>query len=125
MLYLPYVYLPIAVPTLRALGPGATQRDDNATPQPAKVIRDELQCQQVLRMDWPAPSPDLAPIEHFCDIIGRRVRDNHPTPLFHLWQQEWMAFPQPVLQNHVIPCERELENDAFLIGEVTSDIELR
>lgn len=97
---------PHIIPTLRAMGPGATLQDDNATPHRARVVRDELQRQQVVRMDWPARSPDLAPIEHLWDILGRRVRDNHPTPvdgaqLFQLLQQEWMAIPQQVLQNHV------------------------
>ncbi|KAK7091284.1 hypothetical protein V1264_008988 [Littorina saxatilis] len=50
-------------------------------------------------MDWPANSPDMNPIEHAWDMLGRRVRENHAPPanlqqLLVLFQQEWQAIPQ-------------------------------
>lgn len=100
------VVRPIVIPTLQAMGPGACLQDDNATPHRAMVVRDFLQRQQVVRMDWPARSPDLAPIENLWDILGRRVADNHPRPvnaaqLFQFLQQEWLAIPQLMLRNLV------------------------
>nr|KAG5709915.1 hypothetical protein BaRGS_029957 [Batillaria attramentaria] len=97
---------PIIIPTLRAMGRGSCLQDDNATPHRAVVVRDFLQRQQVVRMDWPARSPDLAPIENLWDILGRRGVDNHPHPtdaaqLFQFLQQEWHAIPQEMLQNLV------------------------
>lgn len=97
---------PIVIPTLRAMGRGSCLQDDNATPHRAAVVRDFLQRQQVVRMDWPARSADLAPIENLWDILGRRVVDNHPQPvdavqLFQILQQEWLAIPQQMLQNLV------------------------
>nr|KAG5712553.1 hypothetical protein BaRGS_011527 [Batillaria attramentaria] len=97
---------PIIIPTLRAMGRGSCLQDDNATPHRAVVVRDFLQRQQVVRMDWPARSPDLAPIENLWDILGRRVVDNHTHPtdaaqLFQFLQQEWHAIPQQMLQNLV------------------------
>nr|KAG5709917.1 hypothetical protein BaRGS_029959 [Batillaria attramentaria] len=97
---------PIIIPTLRAMGRGSCLQDDNATPHRAVVVRDFLQRQQVVRMDWPARSPDLAPIENLWDILGRRGVDNHPHPtdaaqLFQFLQQEWHAIPQQMLQNLV------------------------
>nr|KAG5714667.1 hypothetical protein BaRGS_000155 [Batillaria attramentaria] len=97
---------PIIIPTLRAMGRGSCLQDDNATPHRAVVVRDFLQRQQVVRMDWPARSPDLAPIENLWDILGRRVVDNHPHPtdaaqLFQFLHQEWHAIPQQMLQNLV------------------------
>ncbi|KAK7099880.1 hypothetical protein V1264_022924 [Littorina saxatilis] len=54
-------------------------------------------------MDWPSRSPDLNPIEHLWDVLGRLIRANHPPPpnlnvLFHTLQQEWQAIPQNTLQ---------------------------
>lgn len=97
---------PLIIPTLRAIGHGSILQDDNATPHRALVVRDFMQRQQVVRMDWPARSPDLAPIENLWDILGRRVNDNHPpaadaAKLLQFLQQEWNAIPQQILQNLV------------------------
>ena len=96
----------IVLPTLQAMGPGAILQDDNATPHRARVVTGFLQQHQVTQMDWPARSPDLAPIENLWDILGRRVHDNHPpaanlAQLFQFLQQEWNAIPQQTLVTHV------------------------
>ncbi|KAK7097717.1 hypothetical protein V1264_004653 [Littorina saxatilis] len=106
VLYRDEIVRPQIIPTLQAMGAGAMLQDDNATPHRARVVQDVLQRQEIVRMNWPARSPDLAPIEYLWDIIGRRVRDNHPPPadvdqLFQFLQQEWTAIPQQMLQNHV------------------------
>lgn len=97
---------PIVQPTLQAMGDGATLMDDNATPHRAIIIRDFLHQQNLPRMDWPARSPDLNPIENVWDILDRRVRANHVQPatlqqLFVLLQQEWAALPQATLRRCV------------------------
>ena len=50
-------------------------------------------------MDWPAVSPDMNPIEHMWDELGRRVRElpNPPQNLPELGlalQQEWQNIPR-------------------------------
>ena len=68
---------PLVLPAMQALGPGAILQDDNARPHRARVVNDFLQQQQVIRMDWPACSPDLNPNEHAWDVLGRRIREHH------------------------------------------------
>ena len=52
--------------------------DDNARPYRARVVTDNLGDESITTLPWPARSPDLIPIEHIWDIIGRRVKERTP-----------------------------------------------
>ena len=87
------------------LGPRATHwrlQDDNAPPHRAAVVRDYLEESGIRRIDWPPRSPDLNPIEHLWDVLGRRVRQRQPPPqsiaqLANGLQEEWLAVPQELI----------------------------
>ena len=57
-----------------------TLADDNARPHRAALVVNFLEQQDVNRMDWAPYSPDMKPIEHAWDEIGRRLEDLTPQP---------------------------------------------
>ncbi|GFY24460.1 transposable element Tcb1 transposase [Trichonephila clavipes] len=63
-----------------AIGAEFLFMDDNALPHRANIVDECLQSEDITRMDWPAYSPDLNPIEHVWDMLGRRIAARHPSP---------------------------------------------
>ncbi|UYV80853.1 hypothetical protein LAZ67_19001989 [Cordylochernes scorpioides] len=54
--------------------------DDNARQHRARLVNEYLQSENIRRMDWPARSPDLNPIGHVWDALGRHIGALHPSP---------------------------------------------
>ncbi|GFT32709.1 transposable element Tcb1 transposase [Trichonephila clavipes] len=54
--------------------------DDNARPHRVNIADECLQSEYITRMDWPAYSPDLNPIDHVWDMLGRRIAARQPPP---------------------------------------------
>ncbi|GFS68499.1 transposable element Tcb1 transposase [Trichonephila clavipes] len=54
--------------------------DDNVRPHRANIVDECLQSEDITRMDWPAYSPELNPIENVWDMLGRRIAARHPLP---------------------------------------------
>lgn len=50
---------------------------ENARHNRAQAAHDYLQLARVSRMEWPANSPKLNPIDHIWDV-GHKLKDNHP-----------------------------------------------
>ncbi|GFU75351.1 transposable element Tcb2 transposase [Trichonephila clavipes] len=73
--------------------------DDNERPHRTLSVAKLLESEDIIRMDWPAYSPDLNPIENVCDALGRRIaaRLHHPENTQQLKQmliEEWALLPQ-------------------------------
>ncbi|GFT06548.1 transposable element Tcb1 transposase [Trichonephila clavipes] len=101
--YINEVLQPQAIPFLQGL-PGAVFQQDNAHPHVAKTVKSNLDSQQVQLLPWPAYSPDMSPIEHVWDIVGRRLtRYLRPVASTdELWlriQTIWNTLPQADIQN--------------------------
>ncbi|GFV62396.1 transposable element Tcb1 transposase [Trichonephila clavipes] len=97
------VLQPQAIPFLQGL-PGAVFQQDNARPHVAKTVKSYLDSQQVQLLPWPAYSPDMSPIGHEWDIVGRCIaRDLRPVASTDkLWlriQTIWNTLPQTDIKN--------------------------
>ena len=105
---------PVGIPYLQNLGPNSILQDDNARPHRARIFTEYLQNLGVERMEWPAVSPDLNPIEYFWDQLGRavRIRVTNATMLADLRQilvAEWDAIPQQCVTRLVTSMRRRCQ----------------
>ena len=95
--YVDDILRPVLLPFLLQY-PGLTFQQDNARPHTARVALNCLQACPTL--PWPARSPDLSPIEHVWDMMGRRLHltetvDDLARQLQHIWQE----IPQETIRN--------------------------
>ncbi|GFV68321.1 transposable element Tcb1 transposase [Trichonephila clavipes] len=86
-------------------------RDDNARPHRANIVDECLQSEDITRMDWPAYLPDLNPIEHVWDMLGRRIATRQPPPtclleLRRVLLHEWCNIPQDQIGNLILSMHR-------------------
>ncbi|GFU70294.1 transposable element Tcb2 transposase [Trichonephila clavipes] len=77
---------------------------DNARPHVAKTVRNFCSAQHMQLLLWPAYSPDMSPIEHVWDLVGRRLAcDPRPAAakdefLLHI-QAIWNSLSLAHIQN--------------------------
>ncbi|GFX45564.1 transposable element Tc3 transposase [Trichonephila clavipes] len=95
---------PYVRPYAAAIGNDFILMDDNAQPHRARIVEEYLEDHGLERMEWPARSPDLNPIEHLWDYLGREVAALNPPPrLLHELKQGllcvWSSLPIPVSDN--------------------------
>ncbi|KAJ4451040.1 hypothetical protein ANN_02476 [Periplaneta americana] len=64
------------VPFGQFVGDNFVLMHDNARPHIAHVVGDYLQEVGIHVLPWPARSPDMNPIEHVWDMLGRRVKND-------------------------------------------------
>ena len=78
---------------------------DNARPHVARICRQFINRNNVNVLPWPAVSPDMNPIEHIWDYLGRKVRARGNVhslrDLENALSQEWNNIPNVVIRRYV------------------------
>ena len=78
---------------------------DNARPHVARICRQFLNRNNVNVLPWPAVSPDMNPIEHIWDYLGRKARArgnvHNLRDLENAFIQEWDNIPNVVIRRYV------------------------
>ncbi|GFV39578.1 transposable element Tcb2 transposase [Trichonephila clavipes] len=97
---------PHVIPYAGAIVDSFVFQDDNTRPHRAPLVENMLAAETIQRMEWPAYSPDLNPIEHVWDRLGRRIAAR-PRPsatvrdLEIALLEEWNSIPQRLIDNHI------------------------
>ncbi|GFU46884.1 transposable element Tcb2 transposase [Trichonephila clavipes] len=114
---LPYVHL-----FRGAMGLQLLFMDDNAPCHHTVAAEQLLESEDIERMDWPARSPDLNPIEHVLDFLRRRLaaRTLPPVTIRELrlaLQDEWSAMPQQLIDTLILSVGRRCETSLAVRGD--------
>ncbi|GFW00917.1 transposable element Tc3 transposase [Trichonephila clavipes] len=96
--------------------------DDNAPCHRTLASEQLLESENIERMDWPARSPNLNPIEHVWDFLGRRLvaRTLPPVTIPELrlaLQDEWAAMPQQLIHTLILSMDRRYETCLAVRGD--------
>ncbi|GFX20742.1 transposable element Tcb2 transposase [Trichonephila clavipes] len=96
--------------------------DDNAPCHRTVAAEQLLESGDIERMDWLARSPDLNPIEHVWDFLGRHLaaRTLPPVTIRELrlaLQDEWAAMPQQLIDTLILSMGRRCETCLAVRGD--------
>ncbi|GFX58962.1 transposable element Tcb2 transposase [Trichonephila clavipes] len=96
--------------------------DDNAPCHRTVAAEQLLESEDIERMDWPARSPDLNPIKHVWDFLGRRLaaRTLPPVTIRELrlvLQDEWAAMLLQLMGTLTLSMGRRCETCLALRGD--------
>ncbi|GFU66398.1 transposable element Tcb2 transposase [Trichonephila clavipes] len=96
--------------------------DDNAPCHRTVAAEQLLESEDIERMHWPVRSPDLNPIDHVWDFLGRRLaaRTLPPVTIRELrlaLQDEWAAMPQQLIVTLILSMGRRCETCLAVRGD--------
>ena len=112
--YINEILADYVVPYAQLVGNGFLLMQDNARPHTTRIVRDYLNNANIPQMDWPPHSPDLNPIEHVWDMLGRRIRNLIPAPrtldeLRRALSEQWAVIPQEDISRLVQSMPRRID----------------
>lgn len=112
--YIEEILQEVVVPFAPFIGNQFTLMHDNARPHVARVVSEYLDEVELPRLEWPACSPDLNPIEHLWDLLKRAVRRRPVQPLTLqdlrlALAEEYQAIPQERISNLIHSMPRRMQ----------------
>ena len=103
------IITPVIVPYIANRNADVLQQD-NARCHTARHAQNVLAANHINTLDWPAKSPDLSPIEHLWDYLGRTVRGrndvNNVNDLERALHEEWARGPRQFIQRLINSMRR-------------------
>ena len=101
-------------PYAGAVGENFILMDDNARAHRARITDQYLEQATIVRMEWPARSPDLNPIEHAWDMLQTAVSSGpvQPASVQELRQallEEWDQIPQYKIRRLISSMRRRCQ----------------
>lgn len=105
--YITEILGPHVMPFAAGMGDAFVLMHDNARPHTARIVTEYLAEVGITVMDWPARSPDLNPIEHLWDDMGKKVRSMQHRPqnlpeLMLALQQAWENIDQAYVRSLIL-----------------------
>ena len=121
--YIHEVVEPHVLPYLETIENPIFQQD-NARPHVARVTLDFMDQHDINRLPWPPRSPDLSPIEHVWDILGRRLLNLQQPPrtlaaLRHELEVGWNEIPQEDIDHLIRTMPRRINDCIRYRGSAT------
>ncbi|GFW85486.1 transposable element Tcb2 transposase [Trichonephila clavipes] len=122
--YADEILRPHVIPYPGAIGDSFVFQDDNARPHRAHLVKNMLEAETIQRMELPACSPDLNPIEHVWDMLRRRIaaRPRPPATVRDLeiaLLEEWNSIPQSLIDNFIASMANRCEAVLAVRGDHT------
>ena len=109
--YVDEILQPVLIPFMHQHRNGMTFQHDGATQHTAVITNDFLTQNNVRVLPWIALSPDMNPIEHAWDILGRAIKSMNPAPrtipeLEAALIDKWNNIPQRYLRTLCLSIRR-------------------
>lgn len=109
--YVDEILRPVLLPLRQRMGNRFVLMQDNARAHTARHTLRFLRQNRISVLHHPAVSPDLNPIEHVWDILGRRLRRQYPNlanlrQLADALRQIWNRIPQVKIRKCINMCNR-------------------
>jgi transposase len=109
--YIVEVLRPNVSPLRLQYGRNFVFMQDNARPHTARITQQYFDENDINLLNHPAMSPDLNPIKHVWDMVGRRLRHRRVQPenlteLGQALREIWREIPQYLIRNCINMTQR-------------------